>query len=139
MAGVHAVRHQVFVLEQKVPAELEWDGKDDRAVHVLAEGPLPLGSGRLLLGDDAARKNGGDPDVAVLGRLAVLDAARGTGLGARLVTVLEDEARRLGLGGVYLESQVHAIGFYERLGYAALGPEFEEAGIPHQAMRRSLR
>ncbi|MCZ4098854.1 GNAT family N-acetyltransferase [Streptomyces sp. So13.3] len=135
MAAVHAIRHEVFVVEQNVPAELEWDGKDDRAVHVLAP---DAGTGRLLLGADAAAKNGGDPDTAVLGRLAVLKPARGTGVGARLVAALEDEARRLGLAGVHLESQVHAIAFYERLGYTPFGPEFPDAGIAHRAMRRSL-
>lgn len=135
MAAVHAIRHEVFVVEQNVPAELEWDGKDGRAVHVLAP---DAGTGRLLLGADAAAKNGGDPTTAVLGRLAVLKPARGTGVGARLVTALEDEARRLGLAGVYLEAQVQAIAFYERLGYTAYGPEFPDAGIPHRAMRRSL-
>jgi predicted GNAT family N-acyltransferase len=136
MAAVHAIRHEVFVVEQDVPAELEWDGKDAGAVHVLAEG---AGTGRLLLGEDAARKNGGDPDTAVLGRLSVLKAARGTGVGAELVRALEAEARRLGLSAVYLEAQVHAIPFYERLGYTAYGPEFPDAGIAHRAMRRPLR
>lgn len=134
MAAVHAIRHEVFVVEQGVPADLEWDGKDGRAVHALAEGG---GTGRLLLGADAAAKNGGDERLAVLGRLAVLRPARGTGLGAQLVRALEEEAERLGLAGVYLEAQVHAIGFYERLGYTAYGPEFQDAGIAHRAMRRT--
>jgi predicted GNAT family N-acyltransferase len=135
MALVHAIRHEVFVVEQDVPAELEWDGKDDRAVHVLAE---DAGTGRLLLGEDAAKKNGGDPGLAVLGRLAVRKPARRGGTGARLVRALEEEARRLGLRGVYLEAQVHAIGFYERLGYAGYGPEFMDAGIAHRAMTRTF-
>lgn len=136
MAAVHAVRHEVFVVEQGVPAELEWDGKDGRAVHAFADGG---GTGRLLLGADAAAKNGGDEQLAVLGRLAVLKAARGTGLGALLVRALEEEAARLGLTGVYLEAQVHAIGFYEKLGYTAYGPRFQDAGIAHRAMRRTWR
>ncbi|MBY8876591.1 GNAT family N-acetyltransferase [Actinacidiphila acidipaludis] len=135
MSAVHAIRHEVFVVEQDVPPEVEWDGKDDRAVHVLAEG---VGTGRLLLGEDAAGKNGGDPELAVLGRLAVLRSARGAGHGARLVRALEDEARRLGLRGVYLEAQVHAIPFYEKLGYTAYGPEFQDAGIAHRAMKRAF-
>jgi predicted GNAT family N-acyltransferase len=135
MALVHAIRHEVFVVEQGVPADLEWDGKDGRAVHVLADG---AGAGRLLLGEDAAKKNGGDPRLAVLGRLAVLAPARRGGIGARLVRALEDEARRLGLRGVYLEAQVHAVPFYERLGYAAYGPEFMDAGIVHRAMSRTF-
>nr|WP_235002100.1 GNAT family N-acetyltransferase [Actinacidiphila paucisporea] len=136
MAAVRAIRHEVFVVEQSVPAELEWDGKDGRAVHALAPG---AGTGRLLLGADAAAKNGGDPDLAVLGRLAVLRSARGTGLGALLVRALEDEAAGLGLAGVYLEAQVHAIGFYRKLGYDAFGPGFQDAGIAHRAMRRTWR
>jgi predicted GNAT family N-acyltransferase len=135
MDQVHAIRHEVFVVEQRVPAEVEWDGKDGRAVHVLAEG---AGTGRLLTGEDAAKKNGGDPELAVLGRLAVLAAARGSGTGARLVRALEDEAARLGLRGVYLEAQVHAVPFYERLGYAAYGPQFMDAGIAHRAMTRTF-
>lgn len=135
MAAVHAIRHAVFVVEQAVPADLEWDGKDGRAVHVLADG---VGTGRLLLGEDAARKNGGDPRTAVLGRLAVLRDARGGGHGARLVRALEEEARRLGLDGVYLEAQVHAIPFYEKLGYTAYGPEFQDAGLAHRAMKRTF-
>jgi predicted GNAT family N-acyltransferase len=135
MAAVHAIRHEVFVVEQAVPAEIEWDGKDGRAVHVLAEG---AGTGRLLLGADAAAKNGGDLGTAVLGRLAVLRSARRGGVGAALVRALEDEARRLGLAGVHLEAQVHAVPFYERLGYRAHGPEFMDAGIAHRAMRREF-
>ena len=135
MAAIQAIRHAVFVVEQDVPADVERDGKDVRAVHVLAEG---VGTGRLLLGEDAAGKNGGDPGLAVLGRLAVLGTARGGGHGARLVRALEDEARRLGLRGVYLEAQVHAIPFYEKLGYTAYGPEFQDAGIAHRAMKRAF-
>jgi len=131
MERIRAIRHQVFVVEQRVPAELEFDGKDPRAVHALAEG---AGTGRLLLGPDAAAKNGGDPELAVLGRLAVLAESRRNGVGALLVRALEDEARRRGLRGVYLEAQTHAIPFYLRLGYVPHGPEFQEAGIQHQAM-----
>lgn len=136
MAAVHAIRHEVFVVEQNVPPEIERDGKDGRAVHALAP---DAGTGRLLLGADAAAKNGGDPDIAVLGRLAVVKTARGTGLGALLVRALEDEAARLGLAGVYLEAQVHALGFYRKLGYSAFGAEFQDAGITHRAMRRTWR
>lgn len=136
MVAVRAIRHEVFVVEQNVPPELEWDGKDGRAVHLLAPG---AGTGRLLLGADAAAKNGGDPELAVLGRLAVVTPARGRGVGARLVRALEDEAARLGLAGVYLEAQVHALGFYRKLGYTPFGPEFQDAGIAHRAMRRTWR
>jgi predicted GNAT family N-acyltransferase len=128
-----AVRHEVFVVEQKVPAELEYDKHDEpdaKAVHVLAVGPDgPLGAGRLIPGDAGA---------GILGRLAVARAARGLGIGVALVRAIEDEARRIGLSVVELHAQTHALGFYERLGYVAYGPEYEEAGIAHRSMRCAL-
>lgn len=65
-------------------------------------------------------------------------AARGLGVGVALVRAIEAEAGRLGLAAVDLGAQTHALGFYERLGYEAYGPEFQDAGIPHRAMRRRL-
>ncbi|MFI8516495.1 GNAT family N-acetyltransferase [Streptomyces sp. NPDC085481] len=135
-----AVRHEVFVQEQGVPREIEYDTYDETAVHVLAirgDG-VPLGTGRLLHGADAAGKTGGDASVGSLGRLAVAQAARGLGVGAALVRAIEDAARARGLAAVDLHAQTHALGFYERLGYEAYGPEFPDAGIPHRAMRRPL-
>ncbi|MFJ3583935.1 GNAT family N-acetyltransferase [Streptomyces sp. NPDC090127] len=135
-----AVRREVFVVEQNVPQELEYDTYDETAVHVLAlrEDGLPLGTGRLLHGPDAVGKTGGDASVGSLGRLAVAKAARGLGVGAALVRAIEDAARARGLTAVDLHAQTHALGFYERLGYEVYGPEFPDAGIPHRAMRRAL-
>ncbi len=145
LPGCRAVRRAVFVVEQRISEEEEMDAYDVHAVHLLATGPdgLPIGTVRFLHGAPARRKyaaRGVDDDsTAVLGRLAVGKPARGTGLGAALVRAVHDEARGMGLTGVYLESQTHALGFYERLGYTAHGPEFEEgSGIPHRAMRRAL-
>ncbi|WP_217210154.1 GNAT family N-acetyltransferase [Streptomyces sp. AC550_RSS872] len=135
-----AVRKEVFVVEQGVPQEIEYDAYDADAVHVLAvrEDGLPLGTGRLLYGEAAAAKADGDASVGSLGRLAVTQAARGLGVGAALVRAIEDAARARGLTAVDLHAQTHALGFYERLGYVAYGPEFPDAGIPHRAMRRAL-
>ncbi|MEU0404836.1 GNAT family N-acetyltransferase [Streptomyces sp. NPDC006197] len=135
-----AVRREVFVEEQGVPQELEYDTYDATAVHVLAMGAdgLPLGTGRLLHGADAVGKTGADASVGSLGRLAVAKAARGLGVGAALVRGIEDAARERGLSAVDLHAQTHALGFYERLGYVAYGPEFPDAGMPHRAMRRAL-
>ncbi|MEU8959838.1 GNAT family N-acetyltransferase [Streptomyces sp. NPDC048518] len=135
-----AVRKDVFVAEQQVPEELEYDAYDAGAVHVLAvrEDGVPLGTGRLLTGAAAAAKNGGDAGVGALGRLAVTRAARGLGVGAALVRAIEDAARARGLTAVDLHAQTHALGFYERLGYEVYGPEFPDAGIPHRAMRKPL-
>ncbi|MFF7857071.1 GNAT family N-acetyltransferase [Streptomyces sp. NPDC007904] len=135
-----AVRKDVFVAEQGVPEDIEYDAYDAGAVHVLAvrEDGVPLGTGRLLHGEAAAAKNGGDPAVGSLGRLAVTREARGLGVGAALVRAIEDAARARGLTAVDLHAQTQALGFYERLGYTAYGPEFPDAGIAHRAMRRAL-
>ncbi|MEW2416215.1 GNAT family N-acetyltransferase [Streptomyces sp. NPDC046866] len=134
-----AVRTEVFVVEQSVPPEIEYDAYDADAVHVLAVAAdgTALGTGRLLYGPTALGKTG-DPAAGSLGRLAVTAAARGLGVGAALVRAIEAEACRLGLRSVVLGAQTHALGFYERLGYEPYGPEFVEAGIPHRAMRRPL-
>ncbi|MET9549319.1 GNAT family N-acetyltransferase [Streptomyces sp. NPDC006627] len=141
LAACFAVRKDVFVAEQQVPEEIEYDEYDAEATHVLAvcEDGVPLGTGRLLTGAAAAAKNGGDATVGALGRLAVTRAARGLGVGAALVGAIEDAARARGLTAVDLHAQTHALGFYERLGYEAYGPEFPDAGIPHRAMRKALR
>ncbi|WP_432055202.1 GNAT family N-acetyltransferase [Streptomyces sp. bgisy022] len=135
-----AVRKEVFVAEQGVPEDIEYDAHDAGAVHVLAVGAdgRPLGTGRLLTGAAAAERIGGAPGVGSLGRLAVLREARGLGVGAALVRALEDAARARGLTAVDLHAQTHALRFYERLGYEAYGPRFADAGMPHRAMRRAL-
>jgi predicted GNAT family N-acyltransferase len=135
-----AVRKEVFVVEQGVPQELEYDVYDAVATHVLAvrEDGTPLGTGRLLYGEAVAAKTDGDLTVGSLGRLAVTEEARGLGVGVALVRAIEDAARARGLAAVDLHAQTHALGFYERLGYEAYGPEFPDAGIPHRAMRRAL-
>jgi predicted GNAT family N-acyltransferase len=137
------VRKEVFVVEQGVPQDIEYDAHDAHdavAVHVLAvrEDGTPLGTGRLLYGEAAAARIGGEGSVGSLGRLAVIRDARGLGVGAALVRALEDAARARGLTAVDLHAQTHALGFYERLGYTAYGPEFPDAGIPHRAMRRAV-
>ncbi|MEU1279009.1 GNAT family N-acetyltransferase [Streptomyces sp. NPDC005805] len=138
-----AVRKAVFVAEQRVPEEIEYDAhdaEDAATVHVLAvrEDGTPLGTVRLLHGPAAADRTGGDLSVGSLGRLAVTADARGLGVGVALVRAVEEAARGLGLAAVDLHAQTHALGFYERLGYTAYGEEFPDAGIPHRSMRRPL-
>ncbi|MEU2830814.1 GNAT family N-acetyltransferase [Streptomyces lavendulae] len=139
LAACYAVRTDVFVVEQSVPESIEYDAYDAVAVHVLAVGPDggALGTGRLLHGPEALAKTG-SPEVGSLGRLAVRKSARGLGVGVALVRAIEAEAAGLGLTAVDLGAQTHALGFYERLGYVAYGPEFQDAGIPHRSMRRPL-
>ncbi|MCY9782932.1 GNAT family N-acetyltransferase [Nocardiopsis sp. EMB25] len=129
-AAVFVIRGAVFVSEQQVPIEEEWDERDATADHLLAlvDG-VPVGTVRLV------EEDGG---VGLLGRLAVLPKGRGTGTGAALVRAVEDRARERGLTAVELHAQTHALGFYERLGYTAHGEEFLDAGIPHLHMVRHL-
>ncbi|MCX5608440.1 MULTISPECIES: GNAT family N-acetyltransferase [unclassified Streptomyces] len=139
LAACFAVRSEVFVTEQSVPESIEYDAYDADAVHLLAVGPdgVALGTGRLLSGAAALAKTGVE-GVGSLGRLAVRKSARGLGVGVALVHAIEAEAGRMGLAAVDLGAQTHAVGFYERLGYVAYGPEFQDAGIPHRSMRRRL-
>ncbi len=130
-AEIAALRTRVFVVEQGVPPEIEQDAADATAVHALsrdATGAV-VATGRLLLRDDGA---------ATIGRMATDAAARGRGHGAAVLTLLQQEARRLGATMVELHAQVTARRFYERAGYTAVGGEYEEAGIAHVTMVRSL-
>lgn len=129
--AAYAVRHQVFVLEQGVPVGLEIDEHDADADHVVAR----LDDGRVVGAGRIVVEPGG---VGHLGRLAVLAEVRGAGAGVALVRALEDRARARGLTSVVLAAQVHAVGFYQRLGYTAYGEEFDDAGIPHRWMRTRL-
>lgn len=121
------LRWTVFVEEQGVPPSLEVDAHDRKdAVHVLAliDG-VPCGAGRLVFVE---------PEVARIGRLAVIDDARSRGAGRALLGFLEDEARRRGARRLTLGAQTTARAFYEKLGYTAAGPVFDDAGIPHIRM-----
>ncbi|APA95065.1 GNAT family N-acetyltransferase [Nocardia seriolae] len=129
LADAYAVRMKVFVDEQGVPEEIEIDELDEVADHFLARlDGKPVGAGRLIVRDG----------VGVLGRLAVLEETRGTGLGAALVRAIEERVAERGLGAVELHSQTRARGFYEKLGYEAYGEIGMDAGIPHIWMRRDL-
>jgi len=128
-AQCFAIRMEVFVEEQQVPAELELDDYDNVATHLLlTEDGTPLATARLV------DKHG----IAKIGRVAVVKAARGRGLGLRVMRAVLEEARSQGFAEAMLDSQTYAIPFYEKLGFAAEGEEFDDAGIPHRLMRRRL-
>lgn len=124
------LRRVVFTLEQSISEADDVDGLDDSALHLLAyDGERAVGTARLLV-------KGG---VGKIGRVCVLREARGAGLGAALILAALDELRRLpGVREVYLGSQSHATGFYEKLGFAVEGEEFIDAGFPHRHMRLLL-
>ena len=127
--AVLAIRRVVFIEEQGVSVEDEVDGKDPTAIHLLAsDNGQPLGTARLLLSDG----------IGKIGRVAVLKEARGCGLGRDLVLFAGEELRRRGARQATLGAQTHALGFYEALGFTAVGPEFLDAGIQHREMVRDL-
>ena len=136
-----AVRHRVFVTEQSVPEELEFDDRDPGAEHFLAllDG-VPAGAGRLTVTvcEPATGPGQGMKGTGVLGRLAVDKAARGRGVGKLLVRSIEQRAAERGLAAVELHAQTHACGFYQQLGYASYGDLFVEDGIEHVSMRKEL-
>jgi predicted GNAT family N-acyltransferase len=122
------VRARVFVAEQGVPEHLEWDGKDPEAVHLIAEtaGGVAIGTARLLPGGR-------------LGRMAVLPDYRGQGVGSALLRDALVLARQRGLDALSLHAQLQVVAFYQRFGFETVGDCFEEAGIPHQAMRLTVQ
>jgi len=136
-AGAEAtrIRETVFVAEQGVPTELELDEHDPHCVHALArdETGRAVGTGRLL---PSEIRDG--HIVAHIGRMAVLKAWRGRGIGGALLARLLETSRERGDTEVVLASQTHAEDFYRAHGFLAEGDEFVEAGIPHRTMRRVL-
>ena len=124
---LRALRRAVFIEEQRVPEELEWDDEDERAYHVLAmsEEGESIGTGRLKLDGQ-------------IGRMAVARNWRRRGVGAAILQALVELARKEGCTTVRLHAQTHAIGFYAKYGFTAFGEEFDEAGIPHRMMELRL-
>ena len=119
-----ALRQQVFVVEQGVPAELELDEMDAQSLHAVAyQDGVPVATGRLL------------PDGHI-GRMAVRQDARRAGTGSLVLCALMDEARRRGDRDVVLHAQLSARDFYARHGFEPEGEVFMDAGIEHIAMRR---
>ena len=123
---IRSIRNDVFTREQHIDEELDFDGQDHDAVHVLvACQDRYVGTGRMLADGH-------------IGRLAVLKAYRGRGLGAVAVQALVEEAESRGMRRVYLGSQIHAIGFYEKLGFSTYGEPYVEADIEHVYMERFI-
>ncbi|MBS3847287.1 MULTISPECIES: GNAT family N-acetyltransferase [Devosia] len=121
-----ALRREVFVWEQKVPEEEENDADDLTATHFVAivAGEV-VGTLRLL----------DKPEHIKIGRVAVHQAFRGQGIAKAMIITAMDHARAAGRDRFYLTAQSDKLGFYERLGFAAFGPEFQDGGMPHRAMR----
>lgn len=124
------LRRTVFIDEQGIAEPDEWDDLDGEAIHLLAwQGNRPVGTARILQSGD----------IGKIGRVCVLPDMRGTGLGAALVRAAVERLRSLpGITHARLGAQVHATGFYEKLGFTISGEEYDDAGIPHRDMIRKL-
>jgi len=121
------IRNTVFGVEQNVPPEIDWDGKDEKCLHALVLGEKGEGvaTGRLA------------PEGKI-GRLAVLRSHRGKGAGTGMLRALVEAARGWGLRQVFLHAQKQALGFYEKEGFRVRGESFHEAEIEHCYMYRHL-
>ncbi len=131
-----AVRQAVFVDEQGVDESIEYDDHEDESTHFVAvDGEEPIGAARLR---ELESDTPSEPGVGKVERVAVLQSRREAGVGRQLMIAVEERARELGLETLILHSQTRAAAFYRRLGYDRRGEEFEEAGIPHVEMYKSL-
>ena len=126
-----AVRTSVFVEEQAIPREEEWDAADAEAVHAVVYNRLgqPVATGRLLPSDHGTAK---------VGRMAVHRVLRGTGVGRQVLMALMEVALERGDRAVRLSAQRTAEGFYARMGFQAVGAPYDEVGIPHVLMEKRL-
>lgn len=132
LADAFEIRREVFVDEQDVDEDIEYDGRDDESIHFVitdTETDIPAGTARLRTTGDGT----GKPE-----RVAVRQAYRDEGLGRRLMELIETEAREKGCERSLLHAQTHVIDFYRGLGYEVTSEEFEEAGISHVEMEKEL-
>jgi predicted GNAT family N-acyltransferase len=127
-AGIRAVRQAVFVEEQGIPETLEWDGNDADCRHVLAlaeDDAEAVATGRLMADGR-------------IGRMAVLQAWRGYGVGRALLERLQQRALRAGLHDVYVHARLEVAGLYRNAGFRLAGQPFVTADIAHVAMTKTL-
>lgn len=127
---MYALRRLVFIKEQNVPDDEEWDGRDAESVQLLIEniaGEL-VATGRLIV-------EGTDANTGRIGRMAVRKEYRGQGLGAMLMQAFIERSHYLGMHKLVLDAQVHAIPFYEKFAFVVVSEIFLDAGIEHQRMQ----
>ena len=124
--AIKYIREQVFIIEQHVPVELEWDGLDDDAVQLLVtDNEQPVATSRML-------------HDGHIGRMAVMPEYRYKGIGSQMLLKLIDIAKQLGLDRVFLSAQVEAIDFYRKYGFTVDSETYMDAGIPHKDMSLNL-
>jgi len=130
-ADAQRIRSQVFVDEQGIPADLEWDEADAVCQHAVAYNlfGMALATGRW---------HEHVPGAAKIGRMAVVRSMRGSGIGRNVLEALMRSAREHGFREAVLHAQISAAPFYSRIGFVQRGPLFDEAGIVHVEMTRGL-
>jgi len=128
-SSVKPLRYQVFVIEQKVPEEMEWDEFDQDALHAIVKKDQEvIGTARLII----------DGQEVKIGRMAIRKEHRQQGIGEKLLSKLIQTAKEKGAQECILHAQTHAIAFYAKADFEPHGPIFDEAGIPHVEMRLIL-
>ena len=125
--GIIRIRNAVFTEEQKIDKDLDFDGQDKDAFHV------------LVMVDDQFVATGRLLDDGHIGRIAVLKKYRCRGIGRKAILSLIEKAKQTGLKRVYLGAQINAIGFYKKLGFSEYGSRFLDAGIEHVHMEKLIR
>jgi predicted GNAT family N-acyltransferase len=121
--ALKAIRKSVFIDEQHVPEELEWDDRDTECTQfLLTVDSIPVATARLT------------PEGQI-GRMAVLRNFRGKGFGSKLLTTVIEQAKHAGHKQVFLHAQVSVIRFYQHHGFTACGDVFIDAGIEHRSMK----
>jgi len=123
---LRSIRTRVFIEEQNVPVELEWEEDDINCVHLLVKNDDEYIATARLLGSGQ------------IGRMAVLKSYRQCGIGSKMLKKLLSIAETLDLNTVFLNAQVNAVPFYKRFGFQEQGDIFDDAGIPHRKMVKSL-
>jgi len=128
--AIRLIREKVFIEEQAVPVELEWDELDADCLHCLVsiEDGKPVATARLH----------NNKSVTHIGRMAVLKPYRQQGVGTLMLETLLEQAQLNGVKEVAINAQTTAITFYQRLGFMSVGDEFDDAGIPHYKMTLKL-
>jgi predicted GNAT family N-acyltransferase len=126
---VMSIRHEIFIEEQRVPEELEWDEFDQNALHAIVKKENQvIGTARLII----------DNTIAKIGRMAIQKEYRHQGIGQKLLSTLIQRAQEKGAQKCILHAQTHAIAFYAKADFEPHGSIFDEAGIPHVEMRLTL-
>jgi len=130
---LQTIREKVFIEEQQVPVELEWDEFDESARHVLAEvllegEKLAIGTARIIINNKQAH----------IGRMAVLALWRGHGIGTKILQTCIDDCRKQGVTQIILNAQVYVIPFYQKAGFEISSEQFLDAGIPHKEMTLAI-